>query len=331
MQGDQRRVVLERRPAGEQLVEDGAQRINVGGGADLLGPARRLFGGHVAGRAEDEAGGGLDAFAAPLGEAEVGDLGRAFPEGRVGGPCQQDVGGLQVAVDDALPVGGVHAPRQVRDQPGRLARRQRVGPAQALGQAAARDEFQREERPAVGLADFVDLDDVGVVEAGDDLRFGEETGVFRRSVAAIVQDHLEGDDAVELELAGLVDDAHAAAAQLAKDLIAGHLRRVAAGAGRWRRRTVGWSPGKESAAAPSCSLSRAAAMGPHTGQRRREDAPTRASGSGQQWPRGHERCASIGFHPPLATEPGAVLGPADRPVMLYFTRPGVKRFQTPGS
>ena len=34
------------------------------------------------------------------------------------------------------------------------------------------------------------------------------------------QDHLEGDEAVRADLPGLVDDAHAAAAQLAQDLIA---------------------------------------------------------------------------------------------------------------
>ena len=37
------------------------------------------------------------------------------------------------------------------------------------------------------------------------------------------QDHLQGDEAVEPDLAGLVDDAHAAAAQLAEDLVAGDL------------------------------------------------------------------------------------------------------------
>jgi hypothetical protein len=46
------------------------------------------------------------------------------------------------------------------------------------------------------------------------------------------EDHLQGDDAVELELAGPLDDAHAAAAQLSEDLVAGDGR----AAGRGRRR-----------------------------------------------------------------------------------------------
>jgi hypothetical protein len=40
------------------------------------------------------------------------------------------------------------------------------------------------------------------------------------------QDHLEGDDAVEADLAGLVHNAHAAPAQLAEDLIARHGRQL---------------------------------------------------------------------------------------------------------
>ena len=67
---------------------------------------------------------------------------------------------------------------------------------------------------------------------------------------AAAQDHLEGDEAVEAELAGLVDDAHAAAAQLAQHLVAGDGRRRKGGraSGRssaWRggRRSNAWPPG----------------------------------------------------------------------------------------
>src|SRR5438105_4885025 len=36
------------------------------------------------------------------------------------------------------------------------------------------------------------------------------------------EDHLEGDDAFEAQVPGLVDNAHAAAAQLARNLVTGH-------------------------------------------------------------------------------------------------------------
>ena len=67
------------------------------------------------------------------------------------------------------------------------------------------------------LADLVDLHDVGVLQPGDGLGLGAEAGQLLPSPAcAAGQDHLEGDEAVEPDLPGLVDDAHAAAAQLAQ-------------------------------------------------------------------------------------------------------------------
>ncbi len=82
-------------------------------------------------------------------------------------------------------------------------------------QAAARDELHAEVVLAVVLADLVDRDDAGVIEQRDGLGLvleppqlvvaGEQPGL----------EHLQCDGAVEGDLAGLVDDAHAAAAQLA--------------------------------------------------------------------------------------------------------------------
>jgi hypothetical protein len=92
---------------------------------------------------------------------------------------------------------------------------------QLLLQAAAGAELQREEGQAVVLADLVDLHGVGVRQPGDGLGLGlEALPRLRRGVGA-VQDHLQRHDAVELYLPGPVDDAHAAAAQFAQDLVTG--------------------------------------------------------------------------------------------------------------
>ncbi len=123
-------------------------------------------------------------------------------------------------MDDLPLVGFVHGSRQGFDQLGGLARRQGSA-AQLLRQAAAAAEFQREERPALVFADAVDLDDVGVVQAGDGLGLGLEAGQVVGAGVFARQDHLERDDAVEAALPGLVDDAHAAAADLAEQLVAG--------------------------------------------------------------------------------------------------------------
>src|SRR5262249_3720114 len=84
----------ERRAAGEQLVEDGAQAVDVaGGGEDRV--AARLLRGDVARRADDRRGRGrARAGVEPLREAEVGDVGPA----RL---VEQDVGRLEVAVQYA--------------------------------------------------------------------------------------------------------------------------------------------------------------------------------------------------------------------------------------
>jgi hypothetical protein len=107
---------LEGRPAGQALVQDGAQGVHVGRRAHALAVPAGLLRRHVRGRAQDGAGGGqpgahLDA----LGQAEVGDLGRVA----LG---QQHVGRRQVAMHDPLAVGVVDAARQLLHHAGGLLR-----------------------------------------------------------------------------------------------------------------------------------------------------------------------------------------------------------------
>ena len=81
-----------------------------------------------------------------------------------------------------------------------------------------------EERPAVLLADVVDLDDVGVLEPRDGLGLGAEAGRLGRPGVAARQDHLERDLAIEADVPRPVDHAHPAAAELLQDLVAGQDR-----------------------------------------------------------------------------------------------------------
>ena len=67
---------------------------------------------------------------------------------------------------------------------------------------------------AVVLADLVDRHDARVVEQGDGLGLVLEPAQLVVVGQDAGLDHLEGDGPVEADLAGLVDDAHAAAAQL---------------------------------------------------------------------------------------------------------------------
>ncbi len=101
--------------------------------------------------------------------------------------------------------------------------------------------LQLEEGQAVGLADVVDLHDVGVLQPGDGLRLGQEAGGRLGRGMGTAQDHLQGAGAVQADLPGAVDDAHAAAAQLAQDLVAGDGRDGPLS----RSRRIGWQPDKQ--------------------------------------------------------------------------------------
>ncbi len=128
--------------------------------------------------------------------------------------------GLEVAVDDTRQVRGVHRPGELGDEARRVPRRLRR-PGEHPGEAAARHVLHREERQPVVLADLVDLHDVRVGQPRDRLGLAAEAHRLRRAGRRIALDHLDGDDAVEAVLPGLVDDAHAAAPQLPQHLVAG--------------------------------------------------------------------------------------------------------------
>ncbi len=78
------------------------------------------------------------------------------------------------------------------------------------------------------LADLINLDDVRVLQLGDDLGFLVKAKAFIAAGMGRVEDHLEGDDPIELQVFGLVDDAHTAAAEFTEDLVTGHGQRFAA-------------------------------------------------------------------------------------------------------
>jgi hypothetical protein len=78
-------------------------------------------------------------------------------------------------VNDAVVVSVMDGTGQCLDQLGGLTRRKRR-PAELLRQGPAGDEFKSEERLPVVLADLVNLDDVGMLQAGDRFRLGAKSG-----------------------------------------------------------------------------------------------------------------------------------------------------------
>jgi hypothetical protein len=138
-------------------------------------------------------------------EAEVEDL-----DAPVAG--QEQVLGLEVAVDDAARVGGG---QPVCDLPGvvdRLAQRQRTS-CQALAQRVALEQLHYGEgRPALA-PEIVDREDARVRERRDRLRLALEAGERFGSLGQVRREHLHRHVAVELGVTRPVDLAHPAGAE----------------------------------------------------------------------------------------------------------------------
>src|SRR5262249_31719632 len=92
-----------------------------------------------------------------LGQAEVSELGDAVFR-------EQDIGRLEIPVQNAALMGGMHGAGEEFQELGGLARRQWC-PSQTIRQAAAFAKLQREIGAGFVLADLINLHDVGVPQA----------------------------------------------------------------------------------------------------------------------------------------------------------------------
>ena len=126
---------------------------------------------------------------------------------------------LQVAVDHAPGVGIGHRLADLledRQEPRPVVRRVLAG-LQQRGQGAALDQLHGEVEPAVGEpAQLVDRDDPRVLELAADLRLLDEPADHLGVVAVLLQQHLDGQVAAEVDVAALEDRPHAAAGDLAE-------------------------------------------------------------------------------------------------------------------
>ena len=158
------RVAAERPAAGQQLVEDDAQAEDVRAAVDPVPLAPGLLGAHVGGRPGEP--GSLAVVLVLQRQPEVGHAGLPWS-------VDQDVRGLDVAVDQAPGVGVVQRLGDGRHQLGRLAERRPALP-QPLGQVAPLDVLRDDvAEPVVGPAHVVDRDDVRVVEPGEGAGLGQ--------------------------------------------------------------------------------------------------------------------------------------------------------------
>jgi hypothetical protein len=131
---------------------------------------------------------------------------------------QEDVRRFDVPVEDRPLMRVVHGAGDLGHQRGHGARF-RLEPRDVPGEVPTLDDLHAEVGLIVGLADLVDRDDVRVVELGDRLGLVPEPAQFCRAGQRTGLDQLEGHQAIELVLAGPVDDAHAASSDLLEQLV----------------------------------------------------------------------------------------------------------------
>ena len=204
--GEQSRRVarpLERGRPRQRVVEDAAQRVDVGADGRLV--ALHLLGRQVVGRPDHLAGLRQPRLRLGLGQAEVGQVDVLV---RV----EQDVARLDVAVDQPARVGGVERTGDAADDPHRPLGRQRTLARDQLQQIGPVDVAHRQVQRALELARLVHRDDVGVIEHRRQPRLTLEAGAEVIVVGVHGRDQLHRHRPLQAELGCPVDHPHAALA-----------------------------------------------------------------------------------------------------------------------
>ena len=158
-----------------------------------------------------------------FGEAEIEDLG-------IAALGDENVCGLDVAVDDALRMGGIESVGDFDGIGEELIEFEGAAGDDVLERGAI-EKFHGDEGFAGVFADVVDGADVGMVQRGGGAGFAFEAFQRLGVVGDVFREEFEGDEAAQAGIFGFVDYAHATAAEFFDDAIvrnglAGQRRRV---------------------------------------------------------------------------------------------------------
>ena len=192
---------LEGALAGQNFVEDEAERIDIAPGADFA--ASKLLRCHIGWRARADFR-SLDGRG-DAGESKVGDA-------NLSGSIEHDVCRLQVAVNHAAFVccrkTRANLPRDLRG----LIRRKPTDSADDRGEIFSIDILHRQKKGSIGFADVKHAADVGVRDLPGGSHFGmkscQRSGILSKRFRQKLQRH----DLTERHIFGAVDFAHSSSA-----------------------------------------------------------------------------------------------------------------------
>ena len=124
---------------------------------------------------------------------------------------------------DSLNMCRVNGQRQIRNQQRAVLWRHAMLSGM-FGKCSVFQQFHRKEGNALMLSDFVDLHDSRMSQRRAGLSFCQKPHDLFLCRELRIQNQLQRDRAIELRLSRPIDNAHAAAAELSFDAIAGNFR-----------------------------------------------------------------------------------------------------------
>ncbi len=203
-------TALEREDAGEHFEGGDAEGVDIS--AVIDGLPHDLFGSHIRGRTFGLLRalfffvfGGLD------GETKVADFDVALV-------VHQQVGGFDIAVDDAVFVGVMESGSGLIENTSYGVTRKSCMFFKERVEIATLDHLHDQEDGGVGFFDVVESDDMGVLELGEDQSFAEETLAEGLVVREFVGEHFESDGLSGVLVLCGVDKGGGSCTDLAEDV-----------------------------------------------------------------------------------------------------------------
>ena len=178
-----------------------------------------------------------------FGQAEIENL-------RVAASGDEDIRGLDIAMDDSSGVSGIERVGDFDAQFEQRLELERLA-TDAVLQSCAIEIFHGDEVAAFVAADFVDRADIRMIQSGGRARFALKSLERVRIARGFFRQEFQRDEAAERGVLGFVHHAHPAAAELLDDAVMRH-----GAADEWlgvghKPRILGWLPSRVNVASSS--------------------------------------------------------------------------------